>query len=357
MHPQRKYLGYARRLLAGAFAAGLLLATGNVEAAETTIVVNGSGGAAQEAIDEAFDAPFTEETGIRVQATAPMSLPKLKVMVETGNIEWDVTELDGTIYNIARENGWLEPIDYSVVDPDGVLPDIAKKEFALVTVVYSTVWAYRTDKFPDGGPATWADFWDVAAFPGPRSLQNSVQTNLEFALLADGVAKEDIYAELSTPAGIDRAFAKLDEIKPHIVKWWSAGAEPVQMLADGEAFLSTAWNGRIASLQEQGTPVTLVWNGGGLNLGFLGIPRGAKHIDEAMLYLHYWTRPELMANFAKLIPYPGFVPGLTDYLDPEYAKELPTYSENAAVQFEVDEGFWAEHREELTNRWNEWLLQ
>ncbi len=346
----RRGLAAAAGALAMAFVVGA--------SAQTTIVVNGSGGSVQQIIDKAIDEPFTKETGIKIRATAPMSLPKLKAMMETGNIEWDVTELDGGILAIASKNDWLEPIDYSIVDPDNVLPAIAKKKNALVNAVYSTIMAYRTDKFPAGkGPKNWRDVWNVKDFPGPRSLQNSVQTNLEFALLADGVPLNDIYTVLSTPAGIDRAFKKLDEIKPHVVKWWSAGAEPVQMLADGEVFISTAWNGRITKLQQDCTQEEIVWNEGGLNLALLGIPKGAKHRMEAMQYLHYWTKPELVAEFARGIPYPGFVPGLEEQLDPEYAKALPTYPANAKVQFEVNEAFWAEHREALTERWNAWLLE
>ena len=68
--------------------------------------------------------------------------------------------------------------------------------------------------------------------------------NLEIALLADGVPIDEVYATLETPTGVERAFRKLDTIKDHIV-WWDAGAQPPQMLADGEVVMSTAYNGAI----------------------------------------------------------------------------------------------------------------
>ncbi len=36
--------------------------------------------------------------------------------------------------------------------------------------------------------------------------------------------------------GVDRAFAKLDTIKDSVV-WWEAGAQPPQLLADGEVVM------------------------------------------------------------------------------------------------------------------------
>lgn len=68
-------------------------------------------------------------------------------------------------------------------------------------------------------PASWADFWDVDKYPGKRGLRKRAVYNLEFALLADGVKVEDVYRVLSTPTGVERAFAKLSELKPHI-QWW-----------------------------------------------------------------------------------------------------------------------------------------
>jgi len=42
-------------------------------------------------------------------------------------------------------------------------------------------------------------------------------------LIADGVEPKDVYKVLGTPAGVDRAFKKLDTIKKNIV-WWESGA-------------------------------------------------------------------------------------------------------------------------------------
>ena len=75
-------------------------------------------------------------------------------------------------------------------------------------------------------------------------MRKSPKVTMEFALIADGVPVSKVYDVLGTEEGVARAFAKLDTIKDDVV-WWEAGAQPPQLLADGEVVFTTAWNGRV----------------------------------------------------------------------------------------------------------------
>ncbi len=342
-----------RRFAAGIAVAGAAVFMAGPAAAQVTITVNGSGGSLAQTITRVYEEPFTKETGIKVRSTAPVSLPKLKAMVESGNVEWDMTELGGSDVIEATKHGWLQPVDWKFVDPENKLADIAKRPNAMVTSTFSTVIAYRTDKFPEGkGPKNWADFWNVKGFPGPRALQNSPVGNLEFALLADGVAPDKLY-----PLDVERAFKKLDQIKDKITVWWTTGAQHVQLLIDGEVVMTTVWNGRITPLRREGRPVALSYQGGSLQLSYWGIPKGAKHPKEAMMYMRTRLDPEKGKQFVAEVPYPGFIPGLIERLDPAVARDLPIHPDNVAVQFRFDPEWWAPRRAALTERWNAWLLQ
>ena len=341
---------------AGVLAGTLLLATPAAQAGEP-IHVAGYGGVTWELITKNFLVPLKEETGVEVKLETEPSLAKLRAMVEAGRCDFEVIELYGAEYEIAVRDDLLEDIDYSVVDPDNIMPDFTKHDKGFLYVTFSELLVYRQDHFPEGGPQSMADLWDVEKFPGPRTLHDTVVTNLEFALLADGVALEDLYDALSSEEGIDRAFSKLDEIKPHVVKFWSAGAEPVQMIADGEAHLGIAWNGRIKKLQDSGVDAVMVWNGANTDSSRYGIPKGCENKRDAELYLGAWANPEWVANWSRDIPYPGFVPGVMELLDPEYAMQMPTHPDNAAKSYLTDWGFWEKNRERLEERWKEWLLE
>src|SRR5690606_23417563 len=143
------------------------------------------------------------------------------------------------------EEGWLEEIDYSKIGGREGFVDGAAMDGAVGTIVFSNIYAYDVSKVPNGGAQAIADLFDTQKFPGARSLRKSPKPTLELALLADGVPTADVYKVLSTPEGVDRAFAKLDTIKKDVKVWWSAGSQPVQLLADGEVAMATAWNGRI----------------------------------------------------------------------------------------------------------------
>ncbi len=342
-----------------AAAALLPLFAGAAVAEDVELTYAGSGGGLAQVMDMLFDKPFTEKTGVRIKPLATTDrVSAMRAMMQAGNPIWDVAELTPVEYATASLEGWLEEIDWAAVDPNNLLPDDAKLKDGGVAATYSTILAQRTDKLPEGKKMTsWADFWDVATFPGPRALQDSVLDNLEFALLADGVSTKDVYTVLSTPEGVDRAFAKLDQIKPHIVAWWTAGAQPVQMLSDGEVNYTSAWNGRITQLKKDGVAVEAVWNGGGLKPSYVGILKGTKHKAEAQQYVSFMiTDPVRSAEFAKMVAYPGMVKGLYDHMDAEAGRELPTYPENLAGQFVTDAVFWAKNMDALQERWQEWLL-
>ncbi len=115
-------------------------------------------------------------------------------------------------------------------------------------VVVNTVLAWDKDKLPV--TPTWSDFWDVAKYPGKRGLRKGVRGNLEIALLADGVAPGDVYKTLATNDGVDRAFRKLDQLKPYIV-WWSSGAEAAHILSSGDVLMTSAPSGQIVTAAEK----------------------------------------------------------------------------------------------------------
>jgi putative spermidine/putrescine transport system substrate-binding protein len=354
---------YCRKTLLAGFAATVMVTTGvgnTVFAADTEITFSGSGGVVSKITKQVYNEPFTKETGIKIKrvGTESKRMVQLEAMVRSGKIIWDAMEVSASDYPIGVKKGLFEPIDYSLVDPDNKLPAAARKKYGVGYAAWSQILAVRTDKLPAGKKMkTWADFWNVKEFPGPRALRVRPQDNLEFALLADGVAKKDLYKVLSTKKGQDRAFAKLDEIKPHIVTWWKSGAQSVQLLSDGEVHYGTSYNGRITKIAKSGVPTAIVWEGGAMHLSFVGIPKGSTHMKEAHAFARYRTLDaERMREYITHLPYPGFAPGLYDGLDPKVAMTLPTSTANIKAQFSADEVFWANNLDAIQERWTEWLL-
>ena len=266
-----------------------------------------------------------------------------------------------------RDEGLLEPIDHSILPPapDGTpatedfLPG-ALTDCAVASIVFSTVFAYDTTKFPEG-PTKVADFFDLEKFPGKRGLKKGAKAVLEFALMGDGVPAAEVYNVLNTPEGVDRAFAKLDTIKSEVV-WWEAGAQAPQLLADGEVAMTTAYNGRIfGAAVGEGKPFQIVWDAQIFENEMYVIPKGAPHVDEAKQFIAYATSTEGMQAQATQISYgPARKSANATPITYKDGKTLmgpnvPTAPENMVNALGSSFEFWVDHDAELNDRFNAWL--
>jgi putative spermidine/putrescine transport system substrate-binding protein len=337
--------------------------------ASADVTVMSWGGAYGAAQTEGHLKPFTAETGIAtMMVDSDNPATPIKAMVEANNVTIDVASLEYADAIRLCDEGVLEPIDVAMLPPgndgtpaaDDFLPG-AVTECGVSTDIWATIFAYDTTKFPDGGPMTAADFFDTAKFPGKRGVRKGAKAVLEFALMADGVAPADVYATLGTPEGIDRAFAKLDTIKADIV-WWEAGAQPPQLLADGEVVMSTAYNGRIfgAAIGE-GKPFQIVWDAQIYENEMYVIPKGAPNMEEAKQFIAYATSTDGLRQQAQHISYgPARKSSLLEPLiyndgKTEMAPHLPTAPDNLKNALESNWEFWVDRDAELNERFNAWL--
>jgi len=340
-------------LLGGAVAGGSLAgpAFGQAEPPKPAhIVVNHSGGSMGTAMRKAFFNGFEKKYGIRVVETSPVDMGKLRATVQSGNVEWDVTEIGGQDAIRALKLGLLEKIDDKIVDRSKY-PPTAQNPYVFASSVYTTIIGYRTDVFKGGThPKSWAEWWDVKKFPGARSMRNHPTDNLEFALIADGVPKDKLY-----PLDFDRAFKKLDQIKPHVTVWWSTGQQPAQLLLDKEVVLATGWNGRFYDIIKKGAPVEIEWNEGALKQGSFIIPKGAKNPYWAQKMLAELSIPQQQAVYASELGYPGLNLESLNYVDAKVKPYLPT--QYLDKQFWVSDSWYADNGAKAAELWNAWMLK
>lgn len=312
------------------------------------------GGAFQDAQRQAYFKPFEQLSGIKVVESEGPDVAKVKAMVDTKNIEWDVAEFDrGDVINLEKKGDYWEKINYDLVDTANI--DAAYRyDYSLDMLPYAQIYAYRTDVFKDAKPSGWADFWNTAKFPGPRTMPGGtggLSPDLEAAMLATGVSMDKVY-----PIDIQKAYDSLSKIKQAVVKWWDAGAIPAQMLANKEAVMGTAWNGRIAAIQAQGAPVDIAWAQGQLLKDAWAIPKGAPNRDNAQKFTAFITLPISQARLSMLIPY-GFVNSkAADYVPPDRLKVLPTSPDIVKQLYQHDSQWWADNRDQVLQQWATWIL-
>ncbi len=317
------------------------------------------GGAYQESQREAYIKPFAKETGINIiEEEYSGEIAKIKAMVAANDVTWDVLDVDFNTAIAGCDEGYLEELDYDRIGQprDKFVPNGAL-DCAVGSIVYSTVYAYDADVITENPPTTIADLFDVETWPGKRGLQKSPFVNMEWALLADGVPMDEVYDVLSTEEGIARAFAKLDTIKDQVV-WWEAGAQPPQLLSDGEVVMTSAWNGRIyGATKNEGKNFVIVWDAQGFDFDYFAIPKGSPRLDTAYKFLAYASAPENMARQSQYISYGPVHMDAIPHIPEGILKDLPTAPENSANVLHVDSYWWADNREDLEKRFAAWLAQ
>lgn len=337
-------------------ACALALLSSSVMAAPQSLTVISFGGATKQAQDKAYFQPFNASgAGSIVAGEYNGELSKIKAMVAAGHTSWDVVEVESPELLRGCEEGLFEKLDQTALgDPENFVPG-ALTECGVATYVWSMVLAYDQSKLAKA-PKSWADFWNVAEYPGKRGLRKGAKYTLEIALLADGVKAQDLYKVLNTPEGVSRAFAKLDQIKPNI-QWWEAGAQPAQWLVAGDVAMSAAYNGRIASAQKEGMKLSIVWPQSLYDPEYWAVVKGTPNKALAEQFIAFASQPQTQKVFSENIPY-GPVHRKTLALLPAAVQEqLPTAEANLAEAQAVDAEFWVDHGEELEQRFNAWAAR
>ena len=325
-------------------------------------MVTSWGGSYQDAQRKAYFEPFEKETGIKiVEATGP-DAAKIKAMVASGNVEWDVVDVNLAIALALQAQDLVTPLDYGAFDPatrDAIPADL-RLPGAVGNETWSVVMAYRTDRY-QAGPSTWHDFWDTQKFPGKRAFFDSTFAApiLELALLADGVAPKDMY-----PVDMARGFRSLTRLRPSVVKWTGSSSVMQQMLTDGEADMVVIANGRMQDLQKASVPAGFSFGQQMILSNYWLVPKSSKHTAAAMKFIAFASRADVQANFAKLAPWGPTNRDAFRYLSAERQAELPTAPQNLATALLANGQWWAEkgpngrtNLDMYVRAWNDWWLQ
>lgn len=312
-----------------------------------TVVSYGGGSYHQSHVD-AFVEPYKKLTGFDIDALVwNAEYGKLKAMVESNQVPWDVVEVTDAEFKRGKNENLFEQLK-QFPDTNGFIKGTVDA-YGVANVYWTTVLAYNKNSFPNNKPATWKDFWNVKEFPGKRALYDDPRGNLEFALIADGVSKDSLY-----PLDVDRAFKKLEELKPYINVWWKDGTQPVQLLNDKSVDLTSAWNGRIFSLGSANTQIEFSWSGAVSELDWWVIPKGSINIETASRFIAFASEPDKMAKQAQIVGYGPVNKTALNYIPESVKIQLSTYQKNWDASFVINSQWWSENENDMMKRWLEW---
>ena len=353
--------------LLGVTGSALTLAPRPVRAAssdDNQIVVASWGGGFGDAQRAAQFAPFTEETGIEV-VLAPQQpeIALIQAQVESGNVEWDLSNNSFCVVDVLAKKGFLEEIDYSAMDAgivDGINPFV-KGKYSAGIYFWAMNLGYSLDFFTEAEhPTNWAEYWNVDRFPGPRGLTSMdfEPPPLEIPFLANGVAIDDLY-----PMDIEKGFGYLTAFRDNITKWTGYAVDATQLLVQGELAAVASGNGSLTNAVKEGASVGMSWEQGLLYFDAWVMPKGAPRRENALRFVEFCYRPEVQAEFVKRYPIAAVVAAANDLLPADVAEASLGNPMHLKRQVPPNPEWWSKlnadgktNLELVYEKWATWIL-
>jgi mannopine transport system substrate-binding protein len=312
----------------------------------------------EQGLREAWFEPFTRATGIRVvtvSATDAEQRTRAQAMVQSGRVTWDlfinVDVLAASAANRAITQDIAEFCRGFAANAD-LLEGTCRPEGVRISY-NATLLAFNTARFGDRQPQSWADFWNVTAFPGPRTLPNFSDPwrVLAAALMADGVPPNQLF-----PLDVERALRKLDEIRPHIQLWWRTGDQSQQGFRNGDYALGMIWGTRANALRAEGQPVAVSFNQAFMLGDRVQVLRDAPNREAALLLLRFYLEnPAVQARFAERF---GVTPSsrqAVTLMSEEARGKIPTAPDAFARIVTPDADWLNANQARLVDAWNAWI--
>ncbi|NMM43102.1 extracellular solute-binding protein [Rhodospirillaceae bacterium KN72] len=319
------------------------------KAADKSITITSWGGEYHKRVQRIFIDPFTAETGIEVQIVDNGDMAKVKAQVLSNSVTWDVIDAPAAFATSgAKENLW-EELDPSLTGMKGLLTE--GNPFYMPYYLYSGGILWDTERTPDGKhPVDFAGFYDVEQFPGRRCMRSLAPETLEAALIADGVDPKDLY-----PLDVDRAFAKMDELKANVSKFAASTPEQVSSVAQDEADFSYSYYNRVKGAQEGGANLDFSFEQTNNSLDFFAIPKGSKNKEAAMQFIAFCLRPEVQMEWS-LSGY--YLPNNLEAIEMVKAKPEGTFLPdlNNGKNVVINPEWWGDNYTDVQKRYSEWII-
>jgi putative spermidine/putrescine transport system substrate-binding protein len=277
-----------------------------------------------------------------------------QAMKDTGNIPWDVVQVESSELARGCEEGVFVPLDWSrIIDPSNFIPE-AVSRCGIGISLYSITMAFDVNRVSKR-PARLEDFWDLKKWPGKRGMRQGPKTNLEFALMADGVPPSEVYRVLKTHEGVERAFKKLDEIKDAL-QLWKAGAQSTNWLLAGDVAMTMTYDSRLNRAKREGKSLDLIYDHALYTVDSWAILKGSPHVDTAYEFVKFYAQSDKHIELSKILLFTPTVKDALNRMPPEMQRSSPMGDNLKNALFMGDEhiNFWLDNQESLTQRWNSW---
>ena len=345
----------SRRALLGI--AVLAASAGAAFAQSKEVIIATTGGLMERSLQEHFYKRFEQETGIRVRSV-PIELPdqwaRAVAGTRSGNVPFDV--VTATPPDLIQHKDMLAAVDCtSPAMTRDALPGACFPNGIIRTAGGMTL-SWSTKAFPAGKePKSWADFFDTAKFPGPRALPDTGDREWwvpTMALLADGVPADKLF-----PLDLDRAYKKLDTIKPQVAAWWKSGDNSMQILRGGDAVMTMLYSSRSVPLAKSGE-FDFTWSGAIRDVGNWAVLKAGPNAQNGLAFLDFFVKDaKEHAAFGEKVSFDSNNRDAAGLVPADQRKYRSSAPDNWSRLVVADYEWVAANRPALRERWTSWVTR
>lgn len=277
--------------------------------AQAPLKVGVYGGYFKDAFDEHIFPRFTADTGIEVESVAEPTgeawYAQLQVAARAGQAPADVSMMtqESTLRGIAS-GLWLTLDESAIPNLQYVRPQlVARGPNGELKGVGAVSWyitlVSNTDEIAEA-PTSWADMWDEE-----RRGQLGLLSRPSNSFLLE-ITAETFFGGteiLDTEEGLRQVVDKLAEIKPNVQLWYRDEGQFQQALQSGEIPMGQYYHDVAGLAAAEGFPVrsTFPKEGAVLDSGNWVVTRASKRIEEAQIFINWFSQPEIQSLVARTV--------------------------------------------------------
>lgn len=281
-------------------------------------------------------AKFTAETGIQVKYDIYADNETLHTALLAEKSGYDVVFPSASPFFATQVKiGLLYPLDYKKIPNAAGLDKTVMAGLGMVDrdnrygipyLIAATGFAYDAQRvkslLPNAPTQSWSMLFDPKVTAKLSACGISLLDTPTEAIPA-ALAWRGLDPRAQTPDSLDAAMKTLAAIRPHVRQITSAtyGDD----LATGKICLSHGYVGDLVQArkkaQEAKPPrtltITIPSEGAVVNVDVMAIPADAPHPDDAMAFINFLLRPDVMAAISTETGYANAVPASLDLIDPD----------------------------------------
>lgn len=322
--------------------------SGTSGGSDAQLTIADYGGKLSKAMNTAFLEPYTAETGVKFTQDPSMDNNKIALQVQSGNIEWDMAEVDTWLAN-QQCGTQFEEIDTATLDTSKFAEGRVTNKCGLPVMEWGAVLAYDKSKFGDNPPTSWADFFDTQKYPGKRCAPTTAQYNLEAASLASGAKPESLY-----PIDVTKAISKYETIR-NDTTFLTSSTQQVDTMLSGGAAMCMVYSPRAFEAVSQSANWDVVWPTAIKVWDNLVILKGSKNADEAKKFLSWLAdNPDAQTKFAETAPYASTATKSEPKVSELQSNYLVSNHRNDGVV--LDNDWYAQNKDAAESQWRAALV-